>query len=73
MSRLSDKPEVKDRLKEIRRKGKNRNAAKKSRRSMLERMGRLRSTVAHLSDVLNYKKALMKKIQVKIRFYSFDK
>ena len=63
-SRISDKQEEKDRLREIRRKGKNRNAAKKSRRVMLERMDKLRSDHKRLSENLGSIKYWERKIQV---------
>ena len=64
VSKISDKPELKERLKEVRRQGKNRNAAKKSRKNMLERMRRLRETHKSLTDQLSHLKRAMGRNQV---------
>jgi len=69
VSRISDKPELKERLKEVRRQGKNRNAAKKSRKNMLERMRRLRETHRCLLDQLSYLKSAVKRNQIMTEKY----
>ena len=65
ISKLPAGPEGKDRLKEARRQGKNRNAAKKSRQNQMARMSQLRerhkSLTKHLSDI----KCVEEKIQVR--------
>ena len=64
MANFADEPEMKERLKEVRRQGKNRNAAKKSRKNMLERMRNLKETHQRLSGELSKLKEMDKKCQV---------
>merc|ERR1712218_746589 len=54
-SKIADKPELKERLKEVRRQGKNRNAAKKSRKNQLERMKNMREEFQRASTELRDK------------------
>lgn len=66
VSKIADKLELKERLKEVRRKGKNRNAAKKSRLNMLERMRILRERKKELTDKLAKIKGTVQKIHVSV-------
>ena len=68
ISKLPAGPEIKDRLKEARRQGKNRNAAKKSRQNQLERMRRLKERHAFLTKKLAAIKLMEKKCQVIKKF-----
>ena len=72
VSKIADEPELKERLKEVRRQGKNRNAAKKSRKNMLERMRRLRETHKRKSDELAALVQMDRKCQVKMRIFIFS-
>ena len=64
VAKIAEKPEDKDRIKEVRRQGKNRNAAKKSRKNMLERMRNLRETNKRLHAELFELERWDKKCQV---------
>ena len=64
ISKLPAAANIKDGLKEARRQGKNRNAAKKSRQNQLERMRRLRETHASKTKELADIKFMEKKCQV---------
>ena len=68
ISKLPAGPEIKDRLKEARRQGKNRNAAKKSRQNQLERMRRLKERHAFLTKKLAAIQLMEKKCQVIKKF-----
>ena len=63
-AKIADVPEIKKKLMELRRKGKNRNAAKKSRQNMLKRMNNIRRTHQRLSDTVRKKKSVVAKIKV---------
>ena len=65
ISKLPAGPEVKDRLKEVRRQGKNRTAAKKSRQNQMARMSQLRERHKSLTKQLSDIKHIEKKIQVR--------
>ena len=64
-SKIADKPELKERLKEVRRQGKNRNAAKKSRKNQLERMKNMREEFHRASTELKAKQNAVARYKVK--------
>ena len=66
-SKIADKEgidHVKDRFKEIRRKGKNRDAASKSRLNRISKMQQQRDDVKRLEAELAYKQKKFQKVQV---------
>ena len=64
ISKLTAGADIKDRLKEARRQGKNRNAAKKSRQNQMARMSRLRERHKSLTKELADIQFMAKKVQV---------